>query len=57
VAHASEELRLALARLRAAGSCPGFVEQPYVLLKKHTLFQTDERSKFQTQKRLIFGLV
>jgi hypothetical protein len=28
-----------------------------VLLKNHTLFQIDERSKFQTQKGLIFGLV
>jgi hypothetical protein len=25
--------------------------------EKHTVFQIDERSKFQTQKGLIFGLV
>jgi hypothetical protein len=28
-----------------------------ILLKNYTLFQIDERSKFATQKGLIFGLV
>src|SRR5262245_40378634 len=48
---------LMICRLLALDRKSADLSMTAILLKNHTLFQIDERSKFQTKKGLIFGLV